>query len=266
VMLTCKQMTEMATDRAEGALGLLDRLRFDRHLAGCGGCQAYVRQLEATILTLRRLPEPEIPPALDHAIMAQFDAWAATRPATQPSPVTAEARVSAPFALWPALGAAATLGLLVAFARNRSQAPDDWMVGAALAAAALAMASLAGRLAVGVVVTAVSAALAAALFAGRGGALDAATGVDCLGLELLAAAAVGGAAWLGARGGSRVVVRRSLAAGAVAGALVADAALQITCGSHDALPHLLAFHVGGVLLVTAAALLVLRRPAGAASA
>jgi hypothetical protein len=265
-MPTCKQMTEMATDRAEGALGLLDRLRFDRHLAGCDGCQAYVRQLEATIQALRRLPEPEISPALNDALMAQFDAWAAARPAIRTNRVIPEARASARFALWPTLGAAAMLGLLVAFARNRSQAPDDWVVGAALAAAALAMASLAGRFAVGVVVTAVSAAVAAALLAGRGGALDAATGVDCLGLELLAAAAVGGAAWLGSRGGSRVVVRRSLAAGTVAGALVADAALQITCASHDALPHLLAFHVGGVLLVAAAALLVLRRPARFASA
>jgi hypothetical protein len=263
-MPTCKQMTEMATDRVEGALGFLDRLRFDRHLAGCDGCQAYVRQLEATIQALRRLPEPEVSPALDDALMAQFDAWAAARPAPQANPPTPEARATARFAPWPALGAAAMLGLLVAFARNRSQAPDDWMVGAALAAAALAMAALAGRLAVGVVVAAVSAAVAAALFAGRGGALDAATGVDCLGLELVAAAAVGGAAWLGTRGGSRVVVRRSLAAGAVAGALVADAALQITCGSHGALPHLLAFHVGGVLLVSAAALLVLRKPAGVA--
>jgi Putative zinc-finger len=264
-MPTCKEMAEMATDRAEEALGFLDRLRFDRHLAGCDGCQAYVRQLDATIQALRQLPEPEGSPDLNDALMAQFDAWAAARLATQTNPVTPEARASSRFAVWPTLGAAAMLGLLVAFARNRSQAPDDWMVGAALAAAALAMASLAGRLAVGVVITAVSAAVAAALFAGRGRALEVATGVDCLGLELVAAAAVGVAAWLGARGGSRVFVRRSLAAGAVAGALVADAALQVTCGSHDALPHLLAFHVGGVVLVTAAALLFLRKPAGVAS-
>jgi len=76
-----------------------------------------------------------------------------------------------------------------------------------------------------------------------------------LGIELAAAAAVAGAAWLGARGGSPVAVRRSLAAGAVAGALVADAALQITCGAQDATAHLLTFHVGGVLIVAAAALL-----------
>lgn len=265
-MPTCRQMTEMATDRAEGYLGFRARRRFDRHLAGCDRCQAYVRQLEATIQALRRLPEPDISPALNDALMAQFDAWAAARPATQTNRVTSEAREPARFGLWPALCAVVMLGVLVAFAKNRSQAPDDWVVGAALAAAALVLASLAGRFAVGVAVAAVSAAVAAALFAGRGGALEVATGVDCLGLELIAAAAVGGAAWLGARGGSQLAVRRSLAAGVVAGALAADAALQITCGYHDALPHLLAFHVGGVLLVAAAAFLVLRRRARGASA
>ncbi len=264
-MLTCKQMTELATDRAEGVLGLLDRLRFDHHLANCDGCRAYVRQLEATTQALRRLPGPEISPGLNDALMAQFDSWAARTPgqATRAFP---EARVKARLARWPILGAAAVLGLLVAFARNRSQAPDDWMVGAALAAAALAIALLAGRLAVGVVLAAVSAAVAAALFSGRGGALEVATGAHCLGLELVAAVVVGAAAWFGARGGLQVAVRRSVAAGALAGALVADAALQIICGSHDALPHLLAFHVGGVLLVATAALLVLRRRAVRASA
>jgi Putative zinc-finger len=259
VMVTCKQITEMATDRTEGSLGFLDRLRFDRHLARCGGCRAYVGQLEATIRALRRLPEPEISPRLNDALMAQFDAWTPLRTASLANRGTPEVRPAARFTLWPTLGAAAMLGLLVAFARNRSQAPEDWLVGAALAAAALAMAWLAGRFAVGIIITAVSAAAAASLVAGRGGALDLATGVDCLSLELVAAVAVGGAAWLGARRGSRVVAGRSLSAGAAAGALVADAALQITCGAHDALPHLLAFHLGGVLLVAAAAVFVLRR-------
>jgi len=77
---------------------------------------------------------------------------------------------------------------------------------------------------------------------------------------VVAAALVGGAAWIGARGGTPQAVRRSLAAGAVAGALAADAALQITCGASDAMAHLLTFHAAGVLLVAAAALLALTRP------
>ena len=242
-MLTCKQMTEMATDRAEGYLEPPERDRFDRHLAGCDGCRAYVKQLELTTQALRRLPEPEISSALDDALMAQFVA------------ARAPAGASPRFSPWPVLAGGGVLALLLAFARNRSQSPEDWAVGAALAVTALAVAALAGRFALGVVVAAVSASLAAALVAGRGGGLQVAIGVHCLGTELMAAAAVAGAAWLGARGGSPVAVRRSLAAGAVAGALVADAALQITCGAQDATAHLLTFHVGGVLIVAAAALL-----------
>jgi len=252
-MLTCRQMTEMATDRAEGHLGSAERERFDRHLEGCDGCRAYVGQLEMTTQALRRLPEPEIPAALNDALMAQFVAARA--------PARAPARVSP----WPVLGSVAVVGLLLAFARNRSQSPDDWMVGAALAVAALAVAAMAGRFAVAVVVAAVSAAVAAALFAGGQGPLAADHGVVCLSIELAAAALVGGAAWVGERGGAPKAVRRSLAAGAVAGALAADAALQITCGAHDAMAHLLTFHAAGVLLVAAAAVLALTEPIGARS-
>ncbi len=42
---------------------------------------------------------------------------------------------------------------------------------------------------------------------------------------------------------------RAFAAGAVAGV----PALQLTCLAHTSLPHLLVFHVGGVLLATAVA-------------
>ena len=41
-------------------------------------------------------------------------------------------------------------------------------------------------------------------------------------------------------------------------ALAADAALQLTCHAHGALPHLLSFHLGGVVLVAAAAAAVIR--------
>jgi hypothetical protein len=97
------------------------------------------------------------------------------------------------------------------------------------------MAAAAGRFAVGVVVAAVAAAVAAALAGGGGGSLDASTGAECLAVELAGAAVVAGSAWLGARRGSRQAVRRALAGGGVAGALVADAALQV-CRAHERCP------------------------------
>jgi anti-sigma factor RsiW len=265
-MLTCKQIAARATDRMEGALGILDRRRFDRHVARCDACRRYVQQLQATVGALRRLPEPELSPRLDETLMAQYDAWAATR--TGPlaaSGATPELRARLGSRLWPTLAAAAVIALLVAFARHRSQAPGDWLVTAGLALTALAMAWLAGRFAVGLVLTGVLAAAAAALWSGHGDALGFPTGVECLTVELVSAAVVAGAAWLGARGGFPALVRRAQSTGAVAGALAADAALQITCPVHDALPHLLTFHLGGMLLVgVAAGWVALRNPAPAA--
>ncbi len=245
-MVTCKQMTEMATDRAEDALGEGARIAFDDHLRDCEGCENYVRQLEVARLALGRLPEPAISPALNDALLSGFDSWAAARDGM---------RRSSP---WPAAGALGMVLLLLVFARQRSEAPEDWAIGGVLAIAALAVASLAGRFAVGIVVAAVAAAAAAAIAGGRAGALDLATGVECLVVVLASAGLVAGAAWLGVRGGSRPAVRNTLAMGGLAGALAADAALQLTCDAHGSLPHLLSFHLGTVVLVAVAAAAVVR--------
>lgn len=253
-MLTCKQMTEMATDRAEGALGEGARVAFDDHLRGCEGCEAYVRQFEISRLALGRLPEPAIPTALNDALLSGFDTWAVARDGRPARATASEWR----FSPWPAAGALGMVVLLLVFARQRSEAPEDWAIGAVLAIAALAVASFAGRFAMGVVVAAVAAAAAAAIAGGREGALDLATGVECLVLVLASAGLVAGAAWLGVRGGSRPAVRNTLAMGGLAGALAADAALQLTCHAHGSLPHLLSFHLGAVVLVAAAAVAVVR--------
>lgn len=262
-MLTCKQTVEMATDRSEGTLGLLARMRFDRHVRGCDGCRAYVRQLEVAASTVALLPEPDISPALNDALMARFDSFAAA-PGTRLAGVALDREPStARFSPWPTLGTVAVLGLLLAFGRSRSGVPEDWIVGSLLAVAALGLAALSGRMALGVVVAAVAASLAAALVGGGPGDLAGDHGVVCLSMEVLSALVVGGAAWLGVRGGPGAAVRSNVAGGAMAGALAADAVLQITCGAHGSTPHLLAFHLGGVALVAGAVLLVLRgRAAG----
>lgn len=74
-MMTCRQVTELVTDWAEGRLGLLDRARFQLHLGLCRDCRAYVRQLKATARTLGRLPEPELPKALEEELLRRFEGW-----------------------------------------------------------------------------------------------------------------------------------------------------------------------------------------------
>jgi anti-sigma factor RsiW len=100
---------------------------------------------------------------------------------------------------------------------------------------------------------AVGAALVAAFLAGHQGTVELSSGLHCLLTELLWAGGVGGAAWVAQRrgaGGSPAL----LGGGVLAGALLGDGYLHFRCGAASSLPHLLVFHVGGVLLVALVAL------------
>jgi hypothetical protein len=81
--LTCRDVTELATEYFEAGLGTPASERFARHVDGCGGCQAYLRQLRVTLDVARTLadPEPEPGPAPRPALLAAFRAWSASRDA-----------------------------------------------------------------------------------------------------------------------------------------------------------------------------------------
>ena len=53
VVLTCREVTEHATDYMEGALPLRTRWAVRLHLALCRMCRAYVAQLRWTVRLLR---------------------------------------------------------------------------------------------------------------------------------------------------------------------------------------------------------------------
>ncbi len=78
-MLTCRQITELVTDYAEGNLSLVDRLRFQLHIGMCRNCRRYVRQVKATAAALGELPPPEIPPELEDELLRRFETWKQTR-------------------------------------------------------------------------------------------------------------------------------------------------------------------------------------------
>lgn len=157
-----------------------------------------------------------------------------------------------------AVAVCAAFVLCVAVSRHRSPSSQDRAIGLALAASAAAFGAASRRWAVVVVAAAPIAALGASLAAGAAGTLQAAVGVDCLTAEMACSAAVVIAAWFAMRRGSSSLGGKAAAAGAAAGALGGAAALQITCRAHTALPHLLVFHVTGVLLASAAAATVWR--------
>jgi anti-sigma factor RsiW len=51
-----------------------ERDRVASHLAQCPECRAELRDLEATVVLLRRLPDPELPPAFAETVMARVRA------------------------------------------------------------------------------------------------------------------------------------------------------------------------------------------------
>ncbi|HEX9049151.1 MAG TPA: zf-HC2 domain-containing protein [Anaeromyxobacter sp.] len=78
-MMTCKEITELVTDYAEGNLSFADRLRFRMHLGMCRDCRRYVRQVKATAAALGKLPPPELPPDVERELLRRFETWRQTR-------------------------------------------------------------------------------------------------------------------------------------------------------------------------------------------
>lgn len=71
-MLSCQQMTELATDATEGRLSWAQRLRYRIHLTVCGPCKSYRRQMGRTVEALRELPPPAVSPETREALLARF--------------------------------------------------------------------------------------------------------------------------------------------------------------------------------------------------
>jgi anti-sigma factor RsiW len=78
-MLTCKEITELVTEYAEGNLSFMDRLRFQMHIGMCRNCRRYVRQVKATAAALGMLPSPELSPDLEQELLRRFESWKQTR-------------------------------------------------------------------------------------------------------------------------------------------------------------------------------------------
>ncbi len=76
-MLSCREITELATAYTEGALPFMTRWKFRLHLSMCGPCRRYVKQLRLTAATLGHLPQPppEPSPEAREALLKTFRNW-----------------------------------------------------------------------------------------------------------------------------------------------------------------------------------------------
>ena len=69
-MLSCREVTERASDVIDGTLPLFARLELRLHLMICEGCRTYIEQMRGLKTMLRRRPPVLSTAAAEAAVLA----------------------------------------------------------------------------------------------------------------------------------------------------------------------------------------------------
>ncbi|KYF72493.1 anti-sigma factor family protein [Sorangium cellulosum] len=72
MVVMCCQLTEMITDRREGALSSEQEAGCAQHLAWCDRCRTYLKQMDLTIDALKGIPGEPLHDEVRAALFAQF--------------------------------------------------------------------------------------------------------------------------------------------------------------------------------------------------
>lgn len=73
-MMSCKDVTALASQYVDGELPIARRLGLRMHVAMCRHCRRFLRQLRTTLELLGTLGEPTEPEVIDDAVLAAFRA------------------------------------------------------------------------------------------------------------------------------------------------------------------------------------------------
>ncbi|GAY16349.1 anti-sigma factor [Mycobacterium sp. shizuoka-1] len=73
--MDCNELVELVTGYLDGSLDPQTRARFDLHLLGCDGCDAYLAQFRATIDTVGTLGGEQLDPAFRNKLLNAFRDW-----------------------------------------------------------------------------------------------------------------------------------------------------------------------------------------------
>jgi anti-sigma factor RsiW len=73
--MDCNELVELVTAYLDGSLDPQTRLRFDRHLLQCDGCQSYLQQFRVTVRTLAGIPADQLDPVFRDRLLAAFRHW-----------------------------------------------------------------------------------------------------------------------------------------------------------------------------------------------
>ena len=73
--LVCQQVVELVTDYLEGSLSARDKRRFERHLAACDGCDAYIEQIRVTIAVSGQVTPEDLDERAVDELLGLFEAY-----------------------------------------------------------------------------------------------------------------------------------------------------------------------------------------------
>jgi anti-sigma factor RsiW len=75
--MSCRELVELVSDYLEGALPPGRHSRFEVHIAGCGNCAAYLRQMRETLALLGPLPADALSREAEAELRVAFREWKA---------------------------------------------------------------------------------------------------------------------------------------------------------------------------------------------
>jgi Putative zinc-finger len=73
--ISCQEVVELVSDYLEQALTADEAALFEQHVNFCEGCVWYVDQLRATVETLGRIREEDLPEPTRERLMTAFRDW-----------------------------------------------------------------------------------------------------------------------------------------------------------------------------------------------
>ena len=73
--VTCRQVVELVSDYLERALPPDEAALVEQHLNFCDGCVVYVDQMRATVRTVGRIREEDLPAETRETLLAAFRDW-----------------------------------------------------------------------------------------------------------------------------------------------------------------------------------------------
>ena len=73
--VSCQEVVELVTDYLEQALTPEEAALFEQHVNFCDGCEWYFEQMRATIASVGRITEHDVPPQTRDRLLVAFREW-----------------------------------------------------------------------------------------------------------------------------------------------------------------------------------------------